>query len=289
MNGENSVLDQQRIDQLNGIGFCWVGKDKWERKFDELKAYRDTWGVTHVPYKWGANQSLGAWVRTQKTQKQLLDEGKESTLTPSRVQKLEELGFNFTEESEKSNDFKFNELKSFHDFFGHCNVPEDHPVLGKFVKSQRNQYHNFYKKNKKQSMTDERVEQLNSMNFDWGSPADFRGDDGNRNGKKKSGGKKKTSTTKEKKSAKKGKGKQPPPGSDDNDKEQEEEESGSSTGDDDNDKQQKQAASKKRGRPEKSGGGGGGKKKKNDTKKQPPSAAASNKQSESTSEASVGV
>ena len=87
-------LSDERINKLNQIGFEWVGKQggihkdlQWEKHFDELVAYKEEKGNTKVPRTLG---KLGSWVRRQRRS------FKEGTMTDERVNKLNELGFEWT-------------------------------------------------------------------------------------------------------------------------------------------------------------------------------------------------
>lgn len=78
------------------------------------------------------------------------------------------------------------------------NVPDDHPTLANFVKNQRKLYHQRGKKNFASAslyLTDERVQELESLGFDWGDDSidDEKGGNSGSNKKKR---KKDNSTTK---------------------------------------------------------------------------------------------
>ena len=62
---KNIFLDDRRIAALNTIGFTWdVREDYWEKRFQELKEYKEKHGDCNVPT---AKSDLGRWVNAQRT------------------------------------------------------------------------------------------------------------------------------------------------------------------------------------------------------------------------------
>ena len=68
-------------------------------------------------------------------------------------------------------DTKFNELVAYKDAHGgSCNVPQgyaENPQLGKWVSRQRQQYKKFQQDPSTSHMTQERIERLESIAFEW--------------------------------------------------------------------------------------------------------------------------
>ena len=68
-------------------------------------------------------------------------------------------------------DMKFNELVAYKDAHGgSCNVPQryaENPQLGKWVSTQRTEYKKFQQDPSTSFMTQERIERLESIAFDW--------------------------------------------------------------------------------------------------------------------------
>jgi hypothetical protein len=84
-------------------------------------------------------------------------EAKPNPLVKERMDKLEELGFNFTVHSDKWMDH-WKMLKEYRDKHGHVQVPThyaDNPKLGRWVHTQRHQ-RRLHQKFKKSCMTEER-------------------------------------------------------------------------------------------------------------------------------------
>jgi hypothetical protein len=69
--------------------FNWPG----EERLSELADYRKIHRHCNVPTRYTENAKLGTWVATQRSQYNLHQEGKRSSMTSSRIQVLESLGF----------------------------------------------------------------------------------------------------------------------------------------------------------------------------------------------------
>ena len=65
----------------------------WEDRFQELVMYKETHGNCLVPYNYETNPKLATWVSTQRTQYRLLKNGQISSVTSSRIETLESIGF----------------------------------------------------------------------------------------------------------------------------------------------------------------------------------------------------
>jgi hypothetical protein len=76
---------------------------------------------------------------------------------------------------------RFEQLRDFNDVHGHTLVPKrykSNPSLGNWVNKQRQFYHNFLTGKKPCSLTEERIDLLNQLNFCWNaSAARLRDDD----------------------------------------------------------------------------------------------------------------
>ncbi len=104
----------------------------------------------------------------------LTTESPSSTLTKERIQALNEIGFEWTS-TVKGTAFnnawekRYNDLCSYRDQHGHCNVPKNYPcdkALGTWVRNQRAQYWSM-KKGERSPMTSERVNLLEAVGFKW--------------------------------------------------------------------------------------------------------------------------
>ena len=69
-------------------------------------------------------------------------------------------------------DVRFDELQSYKDKQGDCNLLTTSGTLGSWVNTQRTQYR-LVKSGKTSSMTDERVQKLVSIGFQWACRANY--------------------------------------------------------------------------------------------------------------------
>jgi hypothetical protein len=186
-------MTQERIQQLNGLGFIWVvgkGKgvarskadaDKWDNQFRLLQQYKSVKGNCDVPrsHKVGG-VTLGIWVDTQRHQYKLFQKGQHSQLTDERIQQLNSLDFAWVVGTGRGGaranadaskwDKQFKLLQQYKSENGDCEVPRSHKVggvtLGTWVSNQRQQYQ-LFQKGQPSKLTDERIQRLNSLDFAW--------------------------------------------------------------------------------------------------------------------------
>ena len=84
--------------ELESIGFEWsvmiaASATRWDSMFQELQSYKTEHGHCNIPT---ASGTLGCWVSNQRQQYRLVKEGKPSSTTDERVQKLESIGFQWS-------------------------------------------------------------------------------------------------------------------------------------------------------------------------------------------------
>lgn len=86
------VLTEHQIQLLDSIGFQWAqpGRERWNSRFAELVSFEKLHGHCRVPTKSGP---LGHWVSTQRTNYWLFQKGQKKLLTQERIDKLNEIGF----------------------------------------------------------------------------------------------------------------------------------------------------------------------------------------------------
>jgi len=104
--GQHSQLTEERIQELNDLGFIWeVGAgrgeakaktdaSKWDNQFRLLQQYKSVKGDCEVPrsHKVG-DVNLGTWVSNQRQQYKLFQKGQPSQMTDKRIQRLNSLDF----------------------------------------------------------------------------------------------------------------------------------------------------------------------------------------------------
>jgi hypothetical protein len=143
------------------------GVSVWENRLNELAEFRKIHGHCNVPQK--SSAKLGNWVDNQRSQYRLHRDGKMSSITLSRIQELESLGFKWDRYFAAWQD-RLSELADYCKEHGHCNVPKGYSKntkLATWVSRQRCNYR-FYQEGKISSMTPFRLQKLESMGFDWG-------------------------------------------------------------------------------------------------------------------------
>lgn len=122
-----------------------------------------------MPHGYDSDPSFAEWIHRQRTAYATMHkETKPNPLITERMQKLEEVGFNFTVHTDKWKDH-WNMLKTYKDKHGHVQVPThfaDNPKLGRWVHTQRHQ-RRLQLKGKKSCMTQDRVQLLDKLEFSW--------------------------------------------------------------------------------------------------------------------------
>ena len=149
-----NVIQGERTDKLNAIGFAWSGnapkKASWEERLDECREYRRKHGNLNVPpppksKKEGEEDSAAdltpdersflSWAHRQRLQYRQLQAGKKTSLDNKRAKQLDDLGFNWMEESDgkrRSSNLgktmnqevysdQVTKLKRVKDLYGDCN------------------------------------------------------------------------------------------------------------------------------------------------------------------------
>eukprot|EP00978_Attheya_sp_CCMP212_P040934 scaffold228807_cov51-Attheya_sp.AAC.2 len=161
--GKYSTLSIDRREKLEGIGFLFIclpsRTPPWDQRFQELVDFKKINGHTNVVQGSGP---LRSWVNSQRTQYRLLKEGKDSSLTIERREKLERIGFQF--KLQPPWDVRFQELVDFKRINGHMNVPDRSGPLGRWVSNQRIR---LLKEGKDSTLTIDRREKLESIGFQF--------------------------------------------------------------------------------------------------------------------------
>lgn len=140
--------------------------EQWNQRYHELVEFRQQHGHCLVPLSWPSNPSLAHWVKRQRHQYRMKQEGKHSTLTPDREEALSILGFVWDSHA-AGWDERWKELRAYREEHGHCRVPKkypENPQLAVWVKCQRRQF-KLYTEGRDSNMTRERIEKLLSLGF----------------------------------------------------------------------------------------------------------------------------
>jgi hypothetical protein len=142
--------------------------ETWTERLQDLCDFRARFGHCLVPHNWSGNIPLAQWVKRQRYQFKLKEEGRHSTLSDERKSILEEMGFVWDSHRAAWEERWF-ELHQFKQKHGHCNVPskyEVQPQLSVWVKCQRRQQ-KLFKKGERSTMTSERVRKMDTLGFVW--------------------------------------------------------------------------------------------------------------------------
>jgi hypothetical protein len=114
----------------------------WNRRYEELKEYVAENGDSLVPWKYAKNESLGVWVKRQRSHFNA-----EVALPNERTKKLDEIGF-IWDVLEAQWFERLQELKEYKKNHGDTLVPRgnrENPLLGRWVNTQRSDYTHYQK------------------------------------------------------------------------------------------------------------------------------------------------
>lgn len=154
--GEKAKTKTLRVERASA-------RQNWDRMFQELEAYKAQHGHLNVSFQ--ENKSLAAWIVTQRTEYKKLKNGQSTRMTAIKMQKLTELGFQFSKRpSYKSWDERLEQLKKFHAEHGHVRIPVSDVELGEFVSRMRQEYNKF-QDGRKSSLNEERIQALADLGF----------------------------------------------------------------------------------------------------------------------------
>lgn len=155
MRGRKHWLSPKQIQRLDKLGFEWKRYSAaWERRFQQLLAYRRTCGHCRVPARWSPNPQLGMWVSLQRERRQ------EGTLHAEQKRHLDEIGFDWYPH-QSAWDERYKQLSVFRAKHGHCRVRVDwaqNPALGRWVAWHREGV---------VPVSAERRKRLDALGFDW--------------------------------------------------------------------------------------------------------------------------
>lgn len=102
--GRGSQITQERIDSLDALGFEWDAlAAQWSGFYQQLVKYKRKFGdcLVRRRYQDADGVNLGVWVSTQRIEYKRLQAGKTSTMTKDRIDKLNALGFDWSEQKKK--------------------------------------------------------------------------------------------------------------------------------------------------------------------------------------------
>jgi hypothetical protein len=142
--------------------------EKWTNNYSQLLDFYRKHNHCRVPGRCKENPKLGAWVKLQREDYKHFKEGKRSPMDQWRIEMLQKIGFEFSvisaEERKKTWDRRLEEIKEYKRSYGHCDVPQAYPGLGKWVAKIRLKYR---QKNRgiATNLTQVQIDQLVALGF----------------------------------------------------------------------------------------------------------------------------
>jgi len=114
------------------------------------------------------DNALFNWVMIQRLEYRKLKKGVPNQLTAQRMQKLNDLGFNFSKRKEYLRwPDRLEQLRQYKLKHGHLNISVADVELGTFVARTRVEYAKYMDGNKKVGMNEERVRELTTLGFNF--------------------------------------------------------------------------------------------------------------------------
>ena len=131
---KDGKLSEERISQLNELGFVWKLRNNdefWKTSYNNLVAYKAEHGHCFVSQKDEANKSLYNWVQTMRAA------FKNGKLSEERIAYLNRLEFAWeVGQNDALWETRYNELVAYKAEHGDCNVPatyKTNPSLGNWT------------------------------------------------------------------------------------------------------------------------------------------------------------
>ena len=170
-----------------GKSFFVRDDELWACRFNELLRYKQKFHSDNImssiegSHMWEYNRRLARWVYTQRQQYARLNTSSgmscKSHLTVKRIEALNAIGFVWNE-PEFTWEYRFEQLKTFHNEYGHCRVPESYDsTLSKWVIDQRHKLllkmenihapSNNNKINSEDMLAKARITKLDELGFVW--------------------------------------------------------------------------------------------------------------------------
>lgn len=165
-------LSQDKLEALERLDFPWFPQEQdWKARYRELCEFHAQHGHCRVPMESGsAQRQLAVWASNQRRFYRDLQQGKNTTLTPERVDLLERISF-FHDFPTRQDvwDLRMQELEDFYKLHNHSNVPADYDEnfsLGQWVMNIRTQY-KLYLAGLPTTLTASRIAALEALDFRW--------------------------------------------------------------------------------------------------------------------------
>jgi hypothetical protein len=174
-------LSNAQIERLDAVGFQWKLENAFDKRIEELRAFKAKFGHCNVTQSRSATNkpylSLGHWCRKVRLSRRLEDEGKHGhqKLSNAQIERLDALGFQWESKNAYATfDDRIEELRAFKAKFGHCNVTtskfasnKPYMSLGKWCKKVRHRRLEDEGRPGKHKLSNAQIERLNAVGFQW--------------------------------------------------------------------------------------------------------------------------
>lgn len=138
---------------------------KWENMFQLLLVFKRSHGHTLVPNR---HPRLGNWVGTQRRYYKVRKEGKRTSLTNERFERLNSIGFVWATKDPRHStwEHRYNELVQYKETVGDCLVPVayENTQLANWVSTQRQEWKK-WRDGRESRLSDEKVQILQTLGF----------------------------------------------------------------------------------------------------------------------------
>lgn len=119
--------NSQRLSSRGKSGKPVESNDKrWQKRYADLLRFKQRFGHCHVPSQWNEDASLAQWVKRQRYQLRLREEGRHSTMSRERERLLNAIDFSWDPHTSFWED-RLRELALFKEEHGHGCVPTKYP------------------------------------------------------------------------------------------------------------------------------------------------------------------
>ena len=165
----NMNLSDEQIQRLNDAEFKWSLREKFDKRFNDLMAFKAKYGHCDV-HRIGENASLWQWCSELRVSYKKIQNNQKPRikLSDKQIQRLNYAGFNW---SLRNFDKRFNDLMTFKAKYGHCDVfqtGENVSLLGRWCSEMRVSYKKIQNNQKpKIKLSNEQIQRLNDVDFKW--------------------------------------------------------------------------------------------------------------------------
>lgn len=167
----NGTLEEAALERLEKAGMIWdINRYRWEAYYQAAKRYRKEFGNLDIPYDYVTEdgKKLGVWIKNQKNNYPGKKEGT-ATLTEAQVQKLEQLGIQWTGRFDREWNRKYRLAEKYYREHGSLEMPSTYvyqgAALGKWLNnirlSRKKAGSNGY------VLTEKRIRELDEIGMVW--------------------------------------------------------------------------------------------------------------------------